>query len=85
MRTKSVGWDLGCNVERVVYDVLERRGELHLPAFNKPDYSMLIACFKSMDAEVQQITVTEGGIPILCYHLQENGTWLCSPLEKENA
>jgi len=85
MRVENHGWDVGCNVERVVYNVLRRRGELYVAKFNEPESWKLIQHFKSMDSEVNHIVVVEAGVPVVCYQRKEDGVWVQIPVEIEHA
>lgn len=49
------GWNLMCNVDKIVFDVGNRLGELYLPVFNCPDMTRTIKAFTSVDPEIQAI------------------------------
>jgi hypothetical protein len=57
------GWNLMCNVDKIVFDVGKRIGELHLPELNYPDMTRTIRAFTSVDPEIEAIYTYVGGEP----------------------
>ena len=49
------GWNFMCNVDKIVFDVNQRLGELWLPAMNAPDMTSTIKNFTSADPEIYLI------------------------------
>lgn len=49
------GWNLMCNVDKIVFDVVNQLGELYLPAFNYPDMTRTVKAFTSVNPEIQAI------------------------------
>lgn len=61
------GWDVMCNVSKVVIDVDKKVGELHLPSMNVPDMSSTINCFTSADPECHTIFTYVDGVADVIY------------------
>jgi hypothetical protein len=93
-KVPAAGWDVGCNVERITVDVLQREGSLYLPKDNVPDMVSTIACFESLDPAVQRIYVFSAGSPTFVYR-RDGQDWasrdvvrdrkFAERMEKENA
>jgi hypothetical protein len=49
------GWNMMCNIDRVVIDVTTKTGYLFLPKDNCPDMLRTIKCFTSVDPECDKI------------------------------
>jgi hypothetical protein len=77
MRTlrNKTGWNVMCNVSRIVIDVDNREGHLYLPIFNAPDMSRTIEGFTSVDPEIERIFTYVDGQPDIEY-LRINGEWI---------
>lgn len=67
------GWNVMCNVDRVVIDVANKTGYLYLPKDNYPDMGSTINCFTSADPECEIIYTFVGDRPDTVYVLLENG------------
>jgi hypothetical protein len=61
------GWDVMCNISKIVIDVDSRIGELYLPPMNAPDMRSTINCFTSADPECHTIYTFVGGVPDVTY------------------
>lgn len=61
------GWDVMCNVSKVVIDVDNKIGELYLPPMNCPDMKSTINCFTSADPECRTIFTYVDGIADVTY------------------
>ena len=86
--TETNGWNVKCNVRLIEYSVDRREGDMLLPENNLPDMKSTIACFKSIDPEVQRIYVTTDGVAeVLLYALStKTGEWISGyayPYRKE--
>lgn len=72
----KTGWNVACNVSKIVIDVDNRVGHLYLPVFNVPDMSKTIKCFTSVDPEIERIYTYIDGEPDTKYYLSEDGEWV---------
>ena len=61
------GWDVMCNISKVVIDVDNKVGELYLPFMNVPDMSSTINCFTSADPECHTIFTYVDGVADVTY------------------
>lgn len=68
------GWDVMCNVDKVVIDVVNKRGFLYLPELNAPDMESTINCFTSVDPECEIIYTYVAGRPDTVY-LKDEDKW----------
>ena len=66
------GWNVMCNVDRVVIDVTERKGYLYLPELNYPDMESTINCFLSVDPECKAIYTFVDNKPDTAYLFESN-------------
>ena len=69
------GWNVMCNISKIVIDVDKRAGELHLPEMNVPDMTSTINCFTSVDPECTVIFTYVGGKADVMYMLIDDGKW----------
>lgn len=72
------GWNVMCNVEKIVIDVVAKSGYLYLPELNYPDMRSTINCFTSADPECNTIYTFVGGKPDTTYVLGDDG-WVAIP------
>lgn len=77
------GWNVMCNVEKVVIDVASKSGYLYLPELNYPDMESTINCFLSADPECNTIYTFVGGKPDTTYTLDSDG-WVAIPGKDDN-
>ena len=71
------GWNVMCNVSKVVIDVDKRCGHLYLPADNYPDMRSTINCFLSVDPECKAIYTYVDGKEDVMYLLDQND-WIAA-------
>jgi hypothetical protein len=67
------GWNFMCNVDKIVFDVDQRLGELWLPEMNYPDMSSTIKNFTSVDPEIRLIQTFVGGKLDIAYVKIDSG------------
>jgi hypothetical protein len=67
------GWDVMCNISKVIIDIDARCGHLYLPAMNVPDMKSTINCFTSADPECGVIYTYVDGVPDIAYFLTTDG------------
>jgi hypothetical protein len=69
-------WNVMCNVDKVVMNVRECIGELHVPKNNCPDMSSTIKCFTEADPEIKIINVYVDGALDITYKFSVNNDWI---------
>jgi hypothetical protein len=61
------GWNLMCNVNKIVFDVENKCGYLYTPEFNYPDMTRTVKAFTSVDPEIKVIFTISGEKPDTTY------------------
>lgn len=66
------GWNLMCNVDKIVFDVHNKCGYLYLPIFNVPDMAKTVKAFTSVDPEITSIYTFIDEVPDTVYHKRQD-------------
>lgn len=69
------GWDVMCNVNKIVIDVEAKSGYLYLPEDNCPDMKSTINCFCSADPECNVIYTFVNNKPDTIY-VRDADKWI---------
>jgi hypothetical protein len=72
--TVSQGWNVMCNVSKIIIDVENRCGYLYLPKLNYPNMSSTIRHFTSVDPECNCIYTFVDGQPDTVY-VRDDDVW----------
>lgn len=70
----DAGWNLMCNVDRIIIDAEHRCGYVYLPEDNYPDMTSTINCFLSADPVCECIYTFVNNKPDTAYVLVD-GKW----------